>query len=646
MGITVLGARANAARVSAETAGKNYHYDYELASGRKIDLHPSSDTSATIVKNVLDLATHSRNAMSGRYPSWGEIDRNMTSCVTTDADNKNTVRLVVPMSFTIRESLLTQVTLTLLDDVFFPLDPVGPEDELGTILLEAHIQQQMLRSSAELGIHTMFSDGYTYGIGVIAPVFERKTGNKLNFESSGRQGILSYTEDGISRSISRDVVWEGHSLVNIDPYLYLPDPGVPGHKVQDGQFVGWVSPQSRISLLGFEAANPTQITNARYLEHAPARSALMGEYSGRYDGTDGPSPNDSSVAGDNHPVDVIYMYTRIIPSEWGLPSDAKDGYPEMWMFAVANDSIVLCAKPVKLAHGMYPVVVCAPDYDGYSVAPISRMELMWPMQQRIDKIISSHFTNIEKSMHMTYVVDPFRININDVIKSMSTPGGIFRTRRATWGQGVDGAIKQMENTDITRGNIPDSSYLMNVMERVGGAPATLQGAFDDAPERRTAREFSDTRSSSIARANKSIRMAYAMSMRPLGHMLASQTQQYASQESWVKVTGTKQQRLMEEYGRSVQQGRVLVNPQELDVNYDVSSSISRVSINDNPEASMKLFDIAQSNPVLSARIDLLGMYLAVARKVGEVNADRFVIDQQSPEAIQQMLAQGATPTNA
>jgi len=645
MALLVQGAVNRARQIRANIGKKDHKYKYPVVENSRINWHPDTELHQNTITRLLENGYVSRNAMSGRYPSWKKIDHSQTAFCPPDTEN-NEVKLVIPTSFSIRESLLTQFVYGLMTDTFFPLEGIGPEDELGAILLERHIQQQMEYTSAELPLHTAVKDGLTYGLGVIAPMYHRKYGNKLVFEDLTADSLLGPTKMGQRRSVERALTWEGHELINVDPYHYLPDPGAPGHNIQKGSFVGWIDTTSRIELLDREHNSDGQFFNAQYLDYAKSRSALMEDNSGRYEATGGTAPSDSHYTEANFPVDVMYMYVKLIPKEWGLPGG--DRYPEIWTFAVANDSVIIMGQPLGLAHELFPVVVFAPDFDGYSMAPISRMELLYPSQIRVDKLISSHFSNIDRTLHNTYLIDPFRVNINDAIKMMSSAGGLIRTRRSTWGQGVAGAMEQMKTSDITRGNVVDSQYMMKIMEYVGNGGGGTQGAFDpDAPERRTAKEFSETRDSSMGRTNKTIRMAYAMAMRPLARMLASQTIQLASQASWVKINGGAQQKLIElGYGDLIQRGRVNISPADMNVNYDVQSSFDKVPAHNNPDAILKAMELAGGNPILASRVDFLKLFLTVMYRAGEVNAERFVIQEASPEAIAGMVAgnpEGAIP---
>src|SRR5690606_6644128 len=119
--------------------------------------------------------------------------------------------------------------------------------------------------------------------------------------------------------------------------------------------------------------------NVKYLKHVRGRRS---EFAMR-DETDRRDPYNIREEGqystdlviDN--VDTVYMYTRIIPAEWEL---GKKEEPELWFFALGADCVIFAAQPANLDHNMYPVAIFAPEYDGYTVSPISKIEINHGMQ--------------------------------------------------------------------------------------------------------------------------------------------------------------------------------------------------------------------------------------------------------------------------
>ena len=92
-----------------------------------------------------------------------------------------------------------------------------------------------------------------------------------------------------------------------------------------------------------------------------------------------------------------------------------------------------------------------------------------------------------------------------------------------------------------------------------------------------------------------------------------------SQASYVKLVGEWPKILAEE-------GYALVEPSQINVNYDIMPLVGKMSPEDNPETMLQLYQIAAEHPLLSQRFDLVAMYTSLARRMGERNIASFKLD--------------------
>jgi hypothetical protein len=197
------------------------------------------------------------------------------------------------------------------------------------------------------------------------------------------------------------------------------------------------------------------------------------------------------------PIDVVWMYWTLIPKDQKLGSSE---YPEKWLIGMAADKVLICAKPLSLNHNMYPVAVCAPDFDGYSSTPVSRLELMYGMQEALDWLFNSHIANVRKAINDMLIVDPSLVNMADL--EDPKPGKLIRMRRSAWGRGVENAVKQLGVTDITRSHIQDASSIIDYMQRTSAATDSVSGMIRKSGERVTAAETKSTQQSALSRLTK------------------------------------------------------------------------------------------------------------------------------------------------
>jgi len=297
-------------------------YNYPL----DLDLRPGSKLHNNLVDKVFEAAEESHHEISKRYGSWEEVDKTNTAFIRQDAaersltdfDDRKPTSIVIPMSFVVKQTLLTALSASFLVDSPFRYSGSGPEDVLGAIMLEKNIEQQVMRSKMKLAIHVALSDSLSYGIGIISPIWQREWG--LNAINDEIQVVPGFTTK--NQRIEEDVLlYEGNILDNISPYSYLPDPNVAAHRLQEGEFVGYVDRLSYMRLLEMERTSEGTIFNVRHLQRFfEGRSQFFHnldpgrERTGMRRGRQGIGLGDRDKAIiSTSPIDVIFMFMNIIP---------------------------------------------------------------------------------------------------------------------------------------------------------------------------------------------------------------------------------------------------------------------------------------------------------------------------------------------
>ncbi len=603
-----------------------------------LDWNPRSELHGHHLTKLKSISKEASSAMSARHASWNLIDRNLTGYVPLDEDeqdiknrdHRKPMSVVVPMTFAAREAMLTYLVGVFLDrEIILPMKGVGPEDVVAGLLFQNLLQQQAVRGKLGLALHTQWSDSLTYGLGIMVPQWKQQFGQVTKTKPSGFHNFLQrFRQTSNDKTITHELIWEGHDFRNIDPYDYLPDPNLPPQRMQDGEYVGWMTRSNYMSLLEQETLDPT-MWNVKYTLGRDGRSTASQASTGRERrehnqnvGATGTSSFGDTM--DAHPVDVTWFYRKLIPAFEGL---GESELPELWLFAMAGNSYIIKAQRLGMDHNMYPVTVCAPDYDGYSHAPISRLEVIYGLQEQVDWLFSSHIANVRKTINNTLIVDPMRINMKDLLEQSNKAGGIIRTRRANWGKGVQDAVVQLKNTDITRGHIPDAQHIMTLMNQVTGASESLQGVFDNAPERRTKAEFQKTSGNASARLAKIARIVNDMSLSPLTEIMAHQTRQLMSLETYIDVTGDLERRLVDEYdiGKEIKEGRLKIRPADIRINIDVMPSNGRSQEDGDPQTMFQMIQLATANPLLFQSVDVVRMFKSLARRSGMKDMDDFMV---------------------
>lgn len=620
--------------------------DYKYPRG--LDLDPNSELHKKIITEVWRHCSDSSMQMSKRYPYWKKIDQTLTAYIRPDdaeravklSDDRKPISIVVPYSYATLETLLTYFTAAFLDNPYFRYDGVSPEDIKGAALMQLIVDMHCMRNKVGLALHTMFRDSLSYGFGVVAPKWTKEYGSKIILQDRVAPFFSKFMNLGKQRVMQPATLFEGNELWNIDPYLYLPDPNVPIHLPQRGEFVGWIEMSNYMALLSLEK-NDQDMFNVQYLSQMIGGSGVSQYNKAKSDtGRDVKTGGSNLVVGSTtRPIDVIWQYVNLIPNEWGL---SNSGSPEKWLFGVAADKIVVCAKPMGLAHNKFPVAVCAPDYDGYSVTPISRMEITYGLQETLDWLFNSHITNVRKAINDMLIYDPSLVNANDL--KDPAPGKLIRMRRAAWGRGVDKAVAQLNVQDVTKGHITDAGYIVDLFQRISAATDSLSGIARKEGERVSAKEAGNVYQSSLSRLTKAAKIASLQAMGDIGYFFANHTQQLMSQDVYVKQAGQWPDVLAKEYPNA---SRIKATPFDLVVEYDLLIKDGSIVHGGESDLWTQMFTTVAQNPALWQQLDVVKIFTHIARKLGAKDVYEFVkqappmqTSVQSPEEIEKQVQQG------
>lgn len=628
----------------------SHDYEYDYPDG--LDLKPGSQLHAFLLGRLIRYGLESSRLASMRYNAWTEMDEKLTAYIPTSEkekqvkarDRRKPVSIVFPYSYAILETLVAYLVAAFFPEPMFRYEGVGPEDMAGATLMERVISLHCVRNKVALNLHTMFRDASAYGFGVVAPEWVVKMGTKIQkqplitFDGEGRPQTTGYHRRPID-----EVLFEGNGLVNIDPYCYLPDPSVPIHDVQRGEYVGWMDRGNLMDML-LEEQSDSELFNVKYLRHLNGKaSSVLGTNKlnrTRQRGTQYDTRMDRMIS---DPVDRFHLFVKLIPSVWNL---GTSNVPEKWLFTVAADSIIIRAKPIGLHHNMFPIAVCAPDFDGYSPITYSRLEILSGMQVTIDWLFNSHIANVRKAINDVLIVDPYLININDLKEPEA--GGLVRLRRPAWGKGVTNAVTQLNITDITRQNIGDVSAIIQYMQTIGGTDNPVMGNLrSGGPERLSASEFQGTAQGAVNRLERIAKIIGIQAMQDIGYMFAYHTQQLMEKDVWVKSVGQWPESIKKQF--EITDDRIRVEPNDLLVDYDLLVRDGSVPGGNFSDVWTQLFQTIGNSELLLQKFDIVRIFKYIATNLGAKNIDDFELRQQTQRVqgitapdttVQQLVQQG------
>ncbi len=625
---------------------------YERRYPQGLDLRPDSDAHANILTHLRIMLDDSWASIEDRHAKFDEIDKNLTSYIDLSKEQKEDVavegyvknkqvQIIVPMSYAVLETLVTYMVAAFTDRPIFRYDWVGENDAdvIGATALEKIIDVQMSRAKAGLALHTQWRDSIAKGFGVMSVRWKTDTRTiKFKVPTFKRNYLMRRVKTGEREEIQEVIEFEGNVLENIEPKSFLPDPNVSIHDVQKGEMTGWVDRTNLMNLLTDEQYDE-KMFNVNYIRSLSNPISKYKEASASEAGEKSKRPeNRSRTSTLTKAVDIVYMYVKLVPKDWGLGSFK---YPQKWVFAIAGDQIIIKASPVGLNHNMFPVVIASPDYDGYSTSPISKLETIMPLQHTVDWLFTSHIANVRKAINDIIIYNPNMINSLDL--EHPTPGMRVRMRENAFhaGQSIDHYIKQFNVNDVTANHINDANVLTDFAYRYSGAVDSLQGVVSGG-ERRSATEAQQTHTSAL---NRLARMAYVISqqsMVDIARISAYQTQQLITKETYAKISGDLQTDLMKEYGIKlpVRRGRMAISPDMLKIPFDVIPGDGTMPSGQNVTALIQAFQTAASNPALAAELDMGRLFIHLMRVSGVRNIEQFRVRTAPQEEIDRGVQSG------
>jgi len=623
--VPVDGISSRGGRRAVSLDGVNYpHYKARYPNG--LDFRPQSEVHEHVLGMLLDRVRVSHGAISKRYSDWKEIQDSLTAFIRHDeeeelikqTDPRKPVSIVIPSSYAVLDTLLTYFVAAFLEDPIFRYVGQGPEDDIGAALMEKVIALHCVQSKVPLALHTMWRDSLSVGIGPVIPGWVREVELRTRRKPKKRYNFTQfrYVETGqFTQEIEEAVAFEGNKLENIDPFMFLPDPNVPVHKAHEGEFVGWMDSDNKYHLMVDEETDD-ELFNVQYLRQLSATSQYY-QTSARYRGiTDTPVVSRDSQT--SNTVHRTTMYVDLVPEEWKLGRERR---PELWLFQIAGEGVIIKAKQVRLNHRKKPVRVCAPDFDGYSVSPISRLEIVQPIQGVVDWMMNTYVASVRKVLHDVIVYDPSMVNTADL--KDPKPGKLVRLRLSAFGRvSAKDAIHQLDVKNVTEGHPGFAQAMSELMFQASGAQDSVQGIRRKSGERVTATEFRGVQSSALSRLEKLAKVASIQVHTDIARMFASHLQQFMSEDVWIQSTGDWPKVLAQEYG---DQQVVRVTPEDISVGYDIVAKDGSVPSTEYADTWVELFRILSANPQLARKFDMVRVFQHIARLAGARNVQQFLL---------------------
>lgn len=502
-----------------------------------------SPLHGSILRTSRDLVDLSRRIMSNYYNEWDYFDLCYRGERQFDKEDKTAEqrgepsKMAIPLSYAqVQVFVAYMFSQYFQRPSFYQLTPTGQEDYDAAKVGEAFLTRDLNENQWSIKLYQYLTDIGRFGVGVIKHGWEVEVGTVYKEVETPGLSLFGMNIKKGKKEVTKtqEVSFEGNRLMNISPYRFFPDVRLPLSRFQDGEFVASEDEYTYTKLKGMEARG-----EVAGIDFIPAFSRM--QWDKRHTNFTGINPIDDNVG-------IVSAYTKDVKSticvtevqRWIIPSkfELSDGSmlgdetePVLYNIWYANDLRVIKCEPLGYAHNSftYDCVQMSPDQHRLVNDGISG--LIAHMQDVINWLLNSRITNVRKVISSFLVVDPQKVDINDIIQKKP----LIKTKPGIGQRGIDSAIKQLSVQDVTQSHISDIQTLQSLMGLVTGVNESALGQF--AKGRRSAKEAGNVFDATIGRLQMVSRLIWDGGLAPLGQKMLSNLREGIDTETYVRTIG-------------------------------------------------------------------------------------------------------------
>ena len=537
------------------------------------------------------------------------------------------VQLEIPYNFAIVSTFHTYLASVFMSRTpIYQLTGRFGESQDNVMAMEAMLDYQQTGAGHSPVLFNWLYDMSKYSVGICGSYWHEEYAvvtqiREVPFEIAGIPIEGRTKRERITQKLR---TFSGNCLYNVRPHDFYPDPRVPLAQLEKGEFcgrranVGWHDLQY-MELLNLEVLRKKATTKEGY--------GTMNEGSPRVDLPFQPNEEGEQAKDLQAPawVTLDEFYIRISPADWKL-GDSKD--LEIWKFTLANDEVVIEARPLGLYAARFPFFIQESAFGAESFSKMSMIETVKPLNDVLTWLFNSHMYAVRTSLNDKRVVDPSRVVMSDVT---NLDRNVIRLKPEAYGTDTRLAVHQLKVNDPTQNHLGSMQYVEQMIQRAGGVVDNLmglvnQGGRKTATEVRNATGMATNRLKTIAEYNSSLGWA------PLIQYMIQTTQQLYDEEMQLRTAGN-----------TLKGGEpIVVTPDSIAGFYDFVAVDGTMPIDRLAQANFwkELLQVIASSEQLSQGYDLAAMIAHVMMLQGERNVERFRINMNSPEALAQQAQAG------
>lgn len=500
-----------------------------------VKIEKKSPLHEKVLGRLMDRYRYSCREMSKHYSRFRSAEEQFTAYVPeAEADKIRKERELKAFKVKVPYAMaLAQTYTTYASSVFLGRNPVFQMaattngTRANELAVESILNYQVSNNGCRPHLYSWINDPAIYGFSTLAVYWDEEKARSGQWvdKPGSFMGIPTGTTKRVFEE-SEMVIYAGNRWENVSPYCVFPDPRVPIVDYQKGEFFGvetypgWHDIAARGDLyMNLNEAKQSKFT-------------IEGDRQEMYSHLIVPnaSADDTGVKNSVDNKKVLRMSVDLIPAEWELGNSQR---PQKWLFEVVNDSVIIYAEPLGEMHSMHPFVVQTYEIDTKSFIPRGLMDVLRDSSAILNWLFDSHIYNVRKAINNMFVVDPLRINVNDLLKGDA--GRLIRVNPGFQGMDIKSGIQQLQVHDVTQTHMQDVKVVMDIMQKITGINDNMLGQLYQG--RKSATEVRTASSSGANRLQTLCSWQSAVGWEKLARMLVSNTQQYMSNEQKVKIAG-------------------------------------------------------------------------------------------------------------
>jgi hypothetical protein len=336
------------------------------------------------------------------------------------------------------------------------------------------------------------------------------------------------------------VEYQGNKIKSLDIYNVIFDSTVPPHMVHEiGAYAGYFEPISYIrakehlSSLDSDYAIYKNVgdalSNARGVSNESYTPSIRRDGE-KYQPEDWSSfwGSDSRNAKGNYSgkYELLTVYCRIIPEEYGVTNMSGSGTPSIWKLEWLNGALIY-AEPMTNAHSFLPIVIGVAMPDKLGLQTKSFTENVMDLQDGTTSLMNGTLASMRRAVSDRALYDPTRINPNDV--NSAVPNAKIPVKMNMWQKDLEQAYKQIPFEDrASQFFMQNFQVLMNLTETTTGMNRASQGNFQKG--NKTQSEFDTVMNKSDARSQKMAMQLENCFFAPIKYIIKCNYIQYAMSE--------------------------------------------------------------------------------------------------------------------